>query len=229
LALAVRGPYPSTHWRNQMKLRLLSTLVLATLTAPMAHADVIFNNFGAGDTYNPGAWEVRGDLNISRIDRAKAFTPTQTYTVTSIELALYHETGGNLFSTLLCRDAGGEPGSILGGHTQPASAAPSFVSAIYTTPLSGITLNGGETYWVVVQVFPTSSDGGFWWGSSPTGDNGHSLYEADIVSGIYSWSAQPSSSAPVVRVSGTLVATPEPSALALLCLGIPALIRRRAQ
>lgn len=213
-----------------MKLRLLSTLVLATLTAPMAHADIVFNNFGAGNAYNPGAWEIRGINNISRQDRAKSFVPTQTYSLTSIELALYYETGDNRFTTLICADSGGQPGAVLGSVTQPATAAPAFTSALYSSSFSGITLTSGATYWVVLQALtPDTGDGGFWWGSSPTGDTGHSLYQADIVSGIYSWTAQPSSSAPVVRVNGTLVATPEPSALALLCLGIPVFLRKQAK
>jgi hypothetical protein len=197
----------------------------------MAHADVIFNNFGAGDAYNPGAWEIRGFDSLTRQDRAKAFIPTQTYSLTSIELALYYETGDDRFITLICADRSGEPGAVLGSFTQPATAAPAFTSAIYSSPFSGVTLNSGATYWVVLQtVSPDTDAGGFWWGSSPTGDKGHSLYQADIVTSISAWTAQPSSSAPVVRVSGTLVtSTPEPTALALLCLGIPIFLRKRTK
>ncbi len=210
-----------------MKTKLISTLALVLLSTSLAHADVIFNNFGAGDTYNPGSWEVRAITNISRQDRAKSFVPTQTYKLTTIELALYYETGDNRFTTLICADNGGEPGTILGSGTQPATAAPAFTSAIYTSTFSTITLNAGSTYWVILQaLFPDTGDGGFWWGSSPTGDTGHSLYEADIVTSIYSWTPQPGSPAPVLRVSGTLAA-PEPTALCLLCLGAPLLLRRR--
>jgi hypothetical protein len=213
-----------------MKVRLLLTaLVLAALAAPQAHADVVFNNFGAADAYNPGAWEIRGLNNISRQDRAKSFVPTQTYSLTTIELALYYETGDNRFTTLICADSGGQPGAVLGSATQPATAAPAFTSAIYASSFSGITLSSGTTYWVVLQALtPATGDGGFWWGSSPTGDTGHSLYQADIVSSTYAWTPQAGSSAPVVRVSGKLITSaPEPTALVLLCLGIPVFLRKR--
>ncbi|MGC4045019.1 MAG: choice-of-anchor R domain-containing protein [Armatimonas sp.] len=192
--------------------------MLGTLAS--AHADTIFDNFGAGNTYQAGSWEFRGENNISRIDRAKSFVPSQSYSLTSIETALYWETGDKNFDISIYSDAGGAPGTALSTFTQLATA-PLGQTILYTSAYSGITLNAGSTYWVVINAAsPNSSDGGFWLASSPT-DTGFSTFSGG------SWNTSTSGS-PVIRVSGTLTAAaPEPASLVLLCLATPLLFRKR--
>lgn len=201
-----------------MKCKYLFACALFVGATPMVRADVIFNNLGAADSFNPGAWEIRADNNISRIDRAKSFVPGSSYNLTSIEVALYHEVGDDRFTTLICADAAdaaGEPGAVLGSSTQ--SAPFGFTSMLYTASFSGsgVSLSSGSRYWVVVQALdPSSGDGGFWWASSPTppGDTGLSTFSSG------SWTTSSSAPAPALRVSGNLA--PEPGALGLLCLGL---------
>lgn len=140
--------------------------------------------------------------------------PAQSYSLTSIETALYWETGDKNFDISLYTDSGGAPGTALSTFTQLA-AAPLGQTILYTSSYSGITLNAGTTYWVVINATsPTTSDGGFWLSSSPT-DTGYSTFSEG------SWNTSNSAS-PVIRVSGALTAAaPEPASLALLCLAAP--------
>lgn len=146
--------------------------------------------------------------------------PSQSYSLTSVETALYWETGDKNFDISIYTDASGAPGTVLSTFTQLATA-PLGQTILYTSSYSGVTLNAGSTYWVVINATsPATSDGGFWLASSPT-DTGYSTFSGG------SWSTSGSAS-PVIRVSGALTAAaPEPASLALLCLAAPLLFRKR--
>ena len=90
------------------KLLLILGIVGMFFVVPnQAKAYIIYNNFGAGDSYNVAsqsnqvAWGVNGRdiLSANHWETAAAFVPNGTYTLESVELAVNTLNGVNLSST----------------------------------------------------------------------------------------------------------------------------------
>jgi hypothetical protein len=188
-------------------------------------ADVIFNNFGPGDTYLTesgrvvGAAGPTGDVQ----DVATAFTVADgNFTLDQITLAVSLQSGLNqLDVTLAASDGGGLPGTTLETfHFANAmgplgSNNPPLVANSTLHPL----LSEGMRYWVIASASGATSAA---WNFNSTGGIG--LTAGRTNGGPWSLdNVQPLQGA--LRVSGTPgpgpepPAVPEPSALALLAAG----------
>jgi hypothetical protein len=156
-----------------MRLRMLAAIVsIGLLTANRAHADpiVLFNTFGAGDTFHLGGGHTvladpAGSTQFQRdIDTANAFQVSAASRLESVQLALSRVPesgfpGGHQFVSIgrsadvfLLSDIAGSPGSLLESfHLDSVADTP----AIYTlmSP-AGPMLSRGAQYWLAVSTGP---------------------------------------------------------------------------
>jgi hypothetical protein len=135
---------------------------LVLFSASEARADaVVFSNFGPGMTFNQTqGFAVAGAL-VDPVIPAHAFTPLETFTFSSAELAMALVGGPNHFQVLLMTSSGGLPGNIIETIT--------LIDAVPVSP-SGIVaansalhpvLTSGTQYWLVVFA-PEPTTFGIW-------------------------------------------------------------------
>jgi hypothetical protein len=95
-----------------MRRHLGGLLALVLLTGT-AKADIIYNNFGPGDTYNQYIGHTVGDP-LSYQDIGEPFTPTgNSYRLDRMVLALSWIAGTNAVDVSLMTSVGDLPGSVL--------------------------------------------------------------------------------------------------------------------
>ena len=210
---------PTLH----LGLRRTMVLFLLSLSVPIAApANVIISSFGPGNGY-----DLNGGLSISTIGSANryetatavSFTPSSTYTLSQIDLALGYVSGTNSFVVKLVNDNSGPVGSLI--ETWVFSA-PTFLQADLNTlaPVTSIVLNGGDSYWIV--VLPGGSDTwGAWNHPSPDTFVGELAGSRD---GGSTWYPPVVGVGPAYDVVGNL-STPEPASsvpvgVALVALAI---------
>jgi hypothetical protein len=187
---------------------------------------IIFSNFlpSAGSGFdNSFGWNIEGSGSASPQSVAASFIPTQSYNLTSFELAGYHDSGTNAYSFSLVQDSGGEPTGTTVFSSSGALTGTALTPAIDSFAASG-TLTSGTTYWLVMDAGAADTVGS--WQNNATGQTG-SVSTNDNSGG--GWSGFPGGDTPAFRISGSLM--PEPSSLAFLTLGATLVIvkRRRKQ
>ncbi len=199
-----------------MKTIFALSLALVVGLAAVAAATpfgVLYDNFGAGQSYNSsGAYSITGS-SIPRLgegEEAVAFTPATTVKFSSVQLPLEYLQGTNSFIVSLRADAGGQPATTaMESFTFNGLSATSTIveGDSVTTPV----LDAGVTYWIA--VFPGGSDSAAGWLLNSTGAVGRS-FSSDGAT----WTATPSDTAPALAVFGTQV--PEPGSATLLVTGL---------
>jgi hypothetical protein len=194
---------------------------LALLFAPgAARADIIFNNFGAGNTYQPVVGNPVGVFGATTFTQAEAFTPTASFTLDSVSLALSHVANTNSVTVMLETDAGGKPSgvsletaTIMGLPAFGTNGMPvSFTSAVH--PL----LQAGNQYWLVA-----SSTGENEWNLNSIGELGP---HAGSINGVPFGPVTTEQAAFEVLGTPAGAAVPEPTTLALLTIGLAGLAGR---
>jgi hypothetical protein len=172
--------------------------------------DIIFTNFGPGDTYNQSSG---GTLTGSGFggpnEVAVAFKPAVSEFLSTIELPvgaiIGNELDVSLDSSLL-----GAPGGLIESFHFSGAMGP-FGSDVVLTANSALhpLLSAGTQYWVVASVPSASGDFAAWNLNSIGG-----MTTAVQGSGSGFW-APLGFDTPTMRVTGTDV--PEPSSIVLLC------------
>jgi hypothetical protein len=202
------------------RLTLAAGVVVLAL-ATGASADVVFNNFGAGDAYNTGTgYTISAGAPINTDwDQGNSFVVTgDTYSLTSIEVAIGYVTGTNMVTFTLHEDNAGVPGNVLesfdfvnmgpfGNNNAPMEGA----------SVANPTLQEGSTYWLIA-----SSANNSWlaWNLNSIGDTRPRAARQNLGP----WGVNNDTSA-VFRINGVV---PAPGALALLGVGLLGVRRRRS-
>lgn len=202
----------------------LLTLFFCLCTVP-ALAVPIFSNLGSpGDVYNSNNGSVVAGSASSMgtsFTTANQFTAANGGNVTQINLAVSSIGTPAGFNASIWTNSGGLPGSqILGAFWGGLTSTTVFGSGfglVTINGISGLSLNGGESYFMILSP-ENSGDSSFnAWNTNTTGVNGRNLASFDDGS---SWVLQ-SNSSPIGAfdiLSGT-IPVPEPNTFTLLFAG----------
>jgi hypothetical protein len=210
--------------RTMKCIALLAAVAVLCGSAGAARADMIYSNFGPGQTYSLTGYSVSGGVSGSPgppngfgFAIAESFTPSGDFLFGSAELPLVYLSGPNDFTVALMTDAGGQPGTILESFSltdAPPYSSPGVSTFVSTT---NTPLDAGTTYWIV--AIPGDRNTAGYWLANSTGPTGFMRTGNDGVT----WSTDPQAS-PALEVDGTPVApVPEPPSFALLGVGLAAL------
>lgn len=184
-------------------------VVVLSLVCRTVSGVVIYNNFGAGNAFDPNrARSVAGPTSfVGSYSVAMPFTSAADYRLDTVSLALYHTAGTSQVLVTLAADSGGFPGATLA----QASVNASWLAGVVTAVFSGATtLSSGQPYWVCAS---SPTDGLNAWAFNSTGDQGLYAFARGGPWGIGNDVRL------AYRVVGTEVAVPEPGGMALLGLG----------
>lgn len=197
------------------------------LSALPAAADVIFDNLGPKNLYDPNVgWSVAnaGPFGVN-LDQAAAFTPGGSYFLDSIEIAIGHLGGPNVLFVDVYDDADGAPGSPLASVTLEEEMGPfggDLEPPVVAAFAGDLVLHAGQQYWLVLSGDDTT-DSWLAWNYNVQGDVGLRAWREDLGP----WNldeGDPNNPRGAFRVNGTLV--PGPGAIAPW-LGAWAIGRRR--
>ena len=211
------------------KLSVLYVVFLALLAVP-TQADIIYDNFGPGDTYHQNTgWTLSGGSPIDKDwDQGSAFALDSfgmDYYLDTIDLAVGLVSGPNELDVWLMTDSAGEPDTIIEsfhfsdemgsfGDLSPPLTANSLLNPL---------LEADEQYWLIASA--TGPDTWAAWNLNSTGDVGLRAYRADLGT----WGVSERTKG-VFRVTGTPISvTPvsvsEPATIllfgsALICVAV---------
>jgi hypothetical protein len=207
------------------KILLNLPVCAALLLAPsLVHADTLFTNFGAGNSYNTALGNPVGNgLDGSGFNYAEGatFVSSKTATLSSLMIALscaVCPAGGSL-TVKLTNNSGQQPGSVLESFSVLGSTlGPLGVdnAPLTLTSLLHPTLTLGTEYWVTVSGPGTSA---VTWNFNSTGD---ASAEAISLDGGASWFSPSGLTPGAYAVIGTAAvsAVPEPGSIWLLTTAI---------
>ncbi len=205
-------------------MRELMIAAAVAVAAAGASGDVLFDNFGPGDSYAlDTGWAIsHGAILAGAVyEQAVAFTVTGgDYYFDSADLAVFNTIGPDLVHLDLRADAGGNVGEVL-ESTTASGVIPWFVHAEpMTATFSGTTvLREGETYWLSLRTEETDAVGA--WASNIIGDYGLHAFQlnGEGWNPSYGDPTDQFTQRAVFRINGTAVPAPGTGVLALLAGG----------
>ncbi|MGA3315395.1 MAG: PEP-CTERM sorting domain-containing protein [Candidatus Korobacteraceae bacterium] len=161
----------------------LLTLALCVSSLP-AMADTLFNDFGSGFNYNCCiGWAVSGTGSIgTSFTQANLFTVSGSgnFSVSSFDLGVGYVEGTNSFFASIWTDNAGLPGTEVGGaywgNLSSSQAFGGCCGLVTVTGISGVTLTGGQSYFMLLGPMTNSSTTWEAWNWNSQSVNGLDLY-----------------------------------------------------
>ncbi|HYE62170.1 MAG TPA: choice-of-anchor R domain-containing protein [Phycisphaerales bacterium] len=135
---------------------------ITALTATHTSADVLFSNFGPGDSYDTVyGWTLSygGPLGGDAFEDAVPFTVTGgNYYFDSAEVAVNHFYGPDRVFFTLHADASGVPGAVLDQTSAGGTITPGTMPPPMLAPFGGdVILQNGQTYWLSLRTEETDA------------------------------------------------------------------------
>ncbi len=199
-------------------MRSITVSALLVLAAA-ANAEIAFNNFGPGDTYNVAqGWRLEGDGSVFEdFVQGDQFTSAATGAVTRISLAAGLTVGPNVLTITLYADNGMDfVGTQLGQWTLNDALGNQFEPnpPVVFDITGGPRLVAGQKYWLVANA---PALGASVWNWNSIGDTGnHYVFNGGV-------GAVTTETRGAFRVE----VVPEPATILALGAGLLALARRR--
>jgi hypothetical protein len=213
---------------NKILHRAVVVAALLTL-ASAVRADVVFNNFGPGDTFPNSGRLLQGEAvnNIGNVDQAVGFTVpgSNNYDLTDIRIGIgvfdSPINGEGPLDIILAADAGGLPGAALKTYSLNINSTGEQIA--HASGGAALQLYANTQYWVIADSKGTF-DGG--WEFNPIGDMGPAAGRSD--NGPWSLHVNDKTRM-VLRVEGRAMPIPEPAAVVLLAMGVVGLSALRGR
>lgn len=202
-----------------MQKVLFGVAALVVLSAG-AHADISFDSFGAGDSFNTGSgWTIAGASGSLGTDynTGSRFTSATSGTVTTITAAIGYVNGTNTATLTLYADAGGTLGAALGSWA--LANLPSFGSGSTVVINAGNTASvaAGSDYWLICD---SADDAWMAWNVNNQGLKADLYQSINNVPTYYT-----AIDTCAMRIETTPV--PEPASMLAIGAGIAAFARKR--
>lgn len=211
-----------------MKMRYLWTVLFAVCL--QAHASsTLFSDLGTGGsvyTTGPGSNVQGSGVGGNSIEQARPFTVSGTgsFDVTQIDLGVVIDAGNGQFQASIWTDSGNKPGTELSSWDLTTTVAYGSCCGLTTqTGITGLTLDGGTEYFMVLAPPTPTADAKDEWELNSTGAN--SLILGSITNGS-TWISDGTGANLAFDVLGdpAPAATPEPNSLIQLATGLLALM-----
>jgi hypothetical protein len=221
---------------KQLRLILLAALAFACCAMPASASVVLFTDLGSGTSvYNCcTGWTISGTGGTgTSYSNAGLFTVAGSgnEAVEQIDLAVAHNAGTSAFNASIWTIVNGLPGSqVAGASWTGLNATPGFggcCSLVTITGITGVTLTGGQDYFLFFSPVSTSDDSWNVWNWNSTGLSTLDLYSTD---GGVTWISNNTQPTGAFDILGSAIVIPEPGSLLLLGIGLAGIFafRRRS-
>ena len=146
------------HFTKSLCTILIGVWLLLFIASEARADTIVFSNFGPGMTFNQTQGVSVTASNLFGDIPAHAFTPSQTVTFSSAQLAMLLVAEPNHFQVLLMTSSGGLPGNIIETITVTMPTSAGIVTA--NSALHPV-LTSGTQYWLAVFA-PEPNTFGIW-------------------------------------------------------------------
>src|ERR1035441_923320 len=117
------------------------------------HAGVVYSTFGPGDTFKTlNAVAVGSSAANERNELAESFTPSSSFTLDSVRVAVFNLSGPNQLTVYLASGSS-QPGAPIESFSLTGLPCCDQTAAIMTATSSlHTTFSGGTRYWIVLSA-----------------------------------------------------------------------------
>ena len=216
-------------------MKVFVTAILALSGLPAWGGSIIFSDLGTGgNVYNSSSnsWGIFGSANSFSPNLpqgiAALFTAggSGSESVGQIDLGVWYFSGVGTFTASIWTDVSGKPGSQVAGALWSLSTSntyPACCNLVTVSGISGVTLTGGQQYFMILQPVSYSDNSTNGWNYNSQGVSGDIQSTPDGST----WTDTGSSANYAAFDVLGATAVPEPGSFLLLGAGIAALVVKK--